>query len=360
MGDKVKRRHGWVNNFVLYAIALCFSLIIFFIDINSKPTIAVGCFYCIIILYSWLLPGKHAPLYAALFCTVLVILGAVLSNHTTSVKDVSELNILISIIVIWVCASLALIARRGYSELELERNSLEKIVGNRTKELENRNKELEQFVFVASHDLQEPLKTVTSFIDLFEEDYKEKLDETSNQYLSFMKGAVERMKTLTIGVLDYARIGKNKRMDFFSTQELVKDVLKDLKDQTQNAKAEILVEELPDIIGYRNEFHSLMQNLISNAIKFRKKEIPPLIKISVKAEKQNWIFSVEDNGIGIADNKHDKIFQIFQRLNSRNDYEGTGIGLSHCQKIIELHGGKIWLRSTPGKGSTFYFTIPFV
>lgn len=224
--------------------------------------------------------------------------------------------------------------------------------------LERKNKELEHFVFIASHDLQEPLHTVRGIVDLLEKEYKGRLDETADEYLGYISGATKRMGDLIKGLLDYSRIGGKKLLENVYCNEILREIEEDLAAHIESTNTTLIVGELPQIRAYRTELRLLFQNLINNAIKFRQKDKNPEIRISVQREDGHWKFAVSDNGIGIEESHKHKIFAIFQRLHNRNEYEGTGIGLSHCQKIVHLFGGGIWVDSKPMHGSTFYFTIP--
>jgi signal transduction histidine kinase len=230
---------------------------------------------------------------------------------------------------------------------------------NKNRELERKNKELEQFAYVASHDLQEPLRTVTSFAELFQKQYKNKMDESGDKYLEYIMQSSNRMKILITDLLEYSRIGSKKQWEQVDCGKVLGEVLADLDVAIRESAAEIIAGELPVITGYPTEIKQLFQNLISNAIKFRKKDAAPRITISAEKKGDGWEFAVQDNGIGIAKEHHDRIFIIFQRLHSRNLYQGSGIGLSHCKKIVELHKGRIWLDSNPGEGTTFYFNLQY-
>jgi light-regulated signal transduction histidine kinase (bacteriophytochrome) len=210
---------------------------------------------------------------------------------------------------------------------------------------------------VASHDLQEPLNTVNSFIRLFKSGYKDKLDEQGLQYLDYIHEASDRMKSLIKALLDYSRIGTNHQPEMVDCSLVMKEIIADLDSLIRHKNVEICFDELPHLKAYPLELKMLLQNLVSNAIKFQSDDKVP--KVSVHAEKtyEGWQFAVNDNGIGIKQESWDKIFVIFQRLHLRSEYEGTGIGLSQCTKIASLHNGRIWVQSEPGKGSTFYFTI---
>ena len=225
-------------------------------------------------------------------------------------------------------------------------------------ELEGKNKELEQFAYVASHDLQEPLRTTSSFTELLQDQYKGKLDEKADKYLTFIRQSSDRMKVLIKDLLDYSRIGGKKEKERVDCNVILQQVIADLDVVIKETSTEIDSGTLPIFNGYPTEMKLLFQNLIINAIKFRKKEIAPQIKIDVVRSNGHWEFMCNDNGIGISQEHSERIFIIFQRLHTRNEYEGSGIGLAHCKKIVELHGGKIWTESVPGKGSTFRFTIP--
>lgn len=226
------------------------------------------------------------------------------------------------------------------------------------KSLEIKNKELEQFAYVASHDLQEPLRTVSSFVDLLQQKYKDKLDDQGVRILSYISGASERMKALVSGLLDYSRIGRKVELKKVDCQKIVNQVIEDFSLAIEESGAIITVDKLPKLVGYETELRMVFQNLIANAIKFRKEDEGLKIKISaVKQINHDWLFTVQDNGIGIEEQYKDRIFLIFQRLHTRNKYDGTGIGLAHCKKIVEMHRGKIWIKSIFNKGTTFFFTI---
>lgn len=241
--------------------------------------------------------------------------------------------------------------------LEQATTGLEKKVLQRTLELENKNEELQQFVYVASHDLQEPLRTTTSFVNLFRKQYQGKIDENADKYLEYIVQSAERMKNLIMDLLDYSRLGREKELKLVDCNQLLREVMADLRNIIQESKAEIIVGELPVLQVYPTEFKLLLQNLVSNAIKFKKSTVNPIIHISAEYHSGYWQFTVTDNGIGIDKKFNEKIFVIFQRLHNRSEYDGSGIGLAHCKKIIEMHRGSIFVESEPGQGSSFIFTI---
>jgi PAS domain S-box-containing protein len=223
--------------------------------------------------------------------------------------------------------------------------------------LEISNRELEQFAYVASHDLQEPLRMVSSFAQLLSKRYKGQLDDDADDFIEFIVEGAQRMKYLIDDLLTFSRLHNTSR-EFQETDmnKVLEDVLLSLKSTVDAEKATITSDELPTINCDPSQIRQLFQNLISNAIKFHDK--PPEIHISVEEFPDKWKFGVSDNGIGINPGHHEKIFDVFKRLHTREEYEGTGIGLSICKRIIEIHGGDIWVDSKPGEGSTFYFTIP--
>ena len=241
----------------------------------------------------------------------------------------------------------------------LEDYSIEKAYAEKMNiKLTSSNKEMEQFAFIASHDLQEPLRTISNYTSLLQHQYKGKLDKDADRYLASISGATFRMQSLIRDLLEYSKIGNDTNKIVIDCNVLLNDVLNDMNESIKESQAEIHSEQLPVINGYNSAMKSLFQNLVSNAVKFKKKDVRPIINISAEIKHNEWFFTIKDNGIGIDKKYHDKIFVIFQRLHSKSEYAGTGIGLAHVKKIIELHGGKIWFESELGKETNFYFTIP--
>ena len=240
----------------------------------------------------------------------------------------------------------------GYKNAEQE-------IKNLLVELKRSNEELQQFAYVTSHDLQEPLRTIASFTQLMERRYKGKLDEDADEFMGYIVDASVRMKQMIMDLLEYSRVGTRQEMfQDISMESKLNDVLVNLNDLIERNRAEITHDPLPAVSGDESQLLLLLQNLITNAIKFRKEDEPPRIHISAACEKNEYIFSIADNGIGIEEQYFNRIFTIFQRLHTRDEYQGTGIGLSVAKRIVERHGGQIWVESEFGEGSTFYFTIP--
>ncbi|PKA04060.1 PAS domain-containing sensor histidine kinase [Leptospira ellisii] len=244
------------------------------------------------------------------------------------------------------------------SIIDITERKIQEVTLIRKNELEAKNKELEQFAYLASHDLQEPLRTVSNYIQILEEDYGKVLDGSGTKHLKTIDLATKRMSALVKALLLYSRIGRDRKLVKTDCNLLLAEVISDLENLISKSGARISTQELPVLNVYDVEFRQLVQNLISNAIKFKKPNLTPDVKIECGKQGEFWRFSVTDNGIGIDSKHFDRIFYIFQRLHLENEYEGYGIGLANCKKIVELHGGKIWIESTPGTGSTFSFTIP--
>lgn len=237
-----------------------------------------------------------------------------------------------------------------------QRKKTEKELLLKTEELGRSNTELEQFAYIASHDLQEPLRMINSYVQLLATRYKDKLDQDANDFINFAVDGSNRMRNLINSLLEYSRVNRLKPFEWLNTDEVLEEVLSDLSAQVKESEATIIHGRLPKIYGDKVLIGLLFQNLIANAIKFRSDKKP---EITIKGEQtgDDYLFSVQDNGIGIAKEYADKIFVIFQRLHSKEKYPGTGIGLAICKKIVERHGGKIYMESEPGKGTTFFFTI---
>lgn len=224
--------------------------------------------------------------------------------------------------------------------------------------LERSNRELEQFAYVASHDLREPLRMMVSFSQLLEKRYKDKLDKDAKEFIGFIVDGATRMSKMIDDLLDFSRVGRmGKPIELTDYNKSLSEALSNLKVAIQERGAVISHDELPSVMGDSGQITRLFQNLIGNAIKFCKDRTPK-VHISAQLKAKEWIFSVRDNGIGIAPEHFERIFSIFVRIHSRGEYSGSGIGLAICNRIVERHGGRMWVESELGKGSTFYFTIP--
>lgn len=231
-------------------------------------------------------------------------------------------------------------------------------IESQARKIAQKSQEMEQFAYIASHDLQEPLNTITGSISLIDPD---KLDDVGKYSLQFIDSAINRMRKMIQGLLEHSKLGAEVEFQQVDSNQILQQVETNLQQKILDKEAVIQWGNLPMLYGHEVELILLFQNLIGNALKFTKQDELPEVHISaearIKASEKFWLFRVRDNGIGIDPAQHHKVFGMFQRVNSRSAYEGSGIGLAHCKKIVELHGGKIWVDSQLGQGSTFNFTI---
>jgi signal transduction histidine kinase len=248
--------------------------------------------------------------------------------------------------------------KKAEEELRKYHEHLEELVEERTAECERSNAELQQFAYVASHDLQEPLRMISSYLQLLERRYKGRLDADADDFIFYAVDGAKRMQALICDLLAYSRVQtRGKPFEPTDAEQGLNLTLKNLQTAIEESNAKITHDPLPTVVVDEVQLVQVFQNLIGNAIKFRGDE-PPRIHVSAEKGANKWIFLVSDNGIGIDPQYAEKIFGIFQRLHGAREYPGTGIGLAVCKRIVERHGGRIWVDSEPGKGATFYFTIP--
>ena len=338
----------------LFGYAGVIALVTFFIDFQLPLGIAAGLSYVLIVLFGWFFSKPRVTLFLAALATILLIVGFAYSSDGLVPIWVVHTNRIFTVVIIWLVAILLYNIKR--KEILLERINV--ALDHRVAEGIAKNKELEQFAYIASHDLQEPLRTVSSFTQYIESEYHDTFDDVGKQSLGYITAATERMRNLIKGLLDYSRIGRKKEYVEIDCDVVLKDIEEDLGSRIKETEAVLKVGTLGRIQGFETEIRLLFQNLISNALKFTGEDVKPFVEIKVHQEHQYWKFSITDNGIGIAKEHQERIFSIFQRLHEKGKYEGTGIGLAHCQKIVQLHQGRIWLESEADVGSTFYFTIP--
>jgi PAS domain S-box-containing protein len=238
-----------------------------------------------------------------------------------------------------------------------ERKRAEEHLKQIKEELERSNKELEEFAQITSHDLREPLRAISGFIELLDKRHKDKWDEKSVEYIRYVFGGAKRLEELLNGLLEYSRVAtRGQRATPLPAGLALKAAIRNLQKNIDESEAVITQDELPDVNADGTQLTRVFENLIDNAIKFRNEE-KPKIHISCQKNDDRWRFSISDNGIGIDKQRHERIFKIFQRLHPQGQYPGYGLGLTICKKIVERHGGRIWVESEKGKGSTFHFTI---
>jgi PAS domain S-box-containing protein len=240
------------------------------------------------------------------------------------------------------------------------RKQAEEALRSNMASLEQVNAELREFAYVASHDLQEPLRAVSSYVQLLAQRYKGRLDQDADDFIFYARDGASRMQRLIEDLLAYSRVGTRKDpFEPTDCEAVFNETLLNLQLAIEDSCARVSHDPLPTVLADRFQLVQLFQNLLSNAIKFHG-ESSPIIHIGVEKRKREWLFSVRDNGLGIEEQYFQRIFQVFQRLHGRDEYSGTGIGLAICKKIVEKHGGRIWVESAPGTGATFHFTIPVI
>jgi PAS domain S-box-containing protein len=247
----------------------------------------------------------------------------------------------------------------GISHDITERKRQEEEMKRVAAELARSNAELEQFAYVASHDLQEPLRAVASCVQLLKKRYEGRLDERAEEFITHAVDGTKRMQALITDLLQYSRVGTHTH-PFAPTDcaELMKDVLANLSVAIEESGVVITCDPLPTVVADESQLAQVFQNLIGNALKFRAEDRKPAVRVSVRKDGSDWIFGVADNGIGIEPQYFERVFRVFQRLHTRARYPGTGIGLAIVKKIVERHGGRIWIESQVGTGTTFFFTLP--
>ncbi len=240
-----------------------------------------------------------------------------------------------------------------------ERNRYQADLAKKTKSLERSNADLQQFAYVASHDLQEPLNLIEGYLNLLSAEYKGAMDEDADEFIGHTQDAAARMKGLIKALLSYSRVdSKGTNFEDADLGAVVAEVLENLKARIDDSGGRIETGSLPVVKADRTQIAQVLQNLVANALKFRDPNREPVIRVEADRQDGEWVIAVRDNGVGMVEEGRDRIFEIFHRLHARDAYPGTGIGLAICKRIVERHGGRIWVESTPGEGSAFFFTLP--
>ena len=347
------------QNAILIFMATLISGVVFLVDLKTDTSVAVAAMYSVVILYSWLLPGRYASIYTAGACSLLIVISAIQTEEMIATHgDLTGMNLVISLVVIWTCVTLVFIAKSSFSSLEninrqlsdRSRELLEKVKELDTQQeelsahklkLENlngdlviKNRELERFTSIASHDLQEPLRTLANMTQLISRRYSAQFDDQGKKILEFVTAATDRMTSLIKGLLEFSRIGNKRETQQVNCLELVRTIILDFETALLAVNGKIIFNDLPTILGNPIELRMLFQNLISNGLKFRNKDVAPIIEITVKDKISHFEFCVKDNGIGIEFDDFGKIFYIFQRLHPKERFEGSGLGLAYCRKIV--------------------------
>jgi len=320
-----------------------------------------------------ILPGKYTWWWCAINTFVCILFALILHYDLSPIPEVSiitprEWVIISSNLIFLSLLSSAMIPRlfdglsktlSKHAELQAELSQKSQVLEKSHTQLTRKNEDLEHFAYVASHDLKEPLRMVTSFLQLLEKNYSPQLDEKAKTYIHFATDGASRMTQLINDLLTYARAGESDSAgEMVRTEDVIAEAKALLAGELEKTNGQIVFDNLPVVQGSATPLKMLFQNLISNGLKYQTPGVAPVIVISSVDEPDHWRFEVKDNGIGIAPEYFDSVFKIFTRLHTREAYQGTGMGLAICKKIIESVDGKIWVESELGKGSSFIFTIP--
>ncbi len=347
MSEKSDRKEPLKLGIVLSLMLVSIILMFYFVFIINTYIIFSHFFYFPII-FACLWWQKKGLIVPFILSALLLFLPLVTFLEFFEMSNLENILRALSLII------LGLVVSYLSEQISKTQSDLEDTLTN----LKRSNKDLQQFAYVASHDCKEPLRAIISFSELLQQEYQAQLDEEGEEYLEFILDGALRMRYLINDLLNYSRVKtKAKKPELVNVNTLLENVKKNLQNSIMESNAIIICEDMPTIRGDRTQILQLFQNFVGNAIKFRRK-ISPIVKVGVKKREKYWEFYVEDNGIGIEEKYFDRIFGIFKRLHTREEYEGSGMGLAICKRIVERLGGKIWVESEIGKGSTFFFTIP--
>ncbi|MBX2939427.1 MAG: GHKL domain-containing protein [Ferruginibacter sp.] len=339
---------GLLGPGLLYLLAACiFSLLIFPTKYSYWP--------------AWIITGICILFTLAIWLNIIELPRPNIDAASEWIAVSSNL-----VFLAFLLAALVPTLFRGLQETLNKEKELKETLRKQQQELQRaldqvkqKNKELEQFAYVASHDLHEPLRMITSFMGMLQNKYGDQLDDKAKSYIHFAVDGGKRMQKMISDLLELSRTGRSDTaMELVNLDDVLKQVQQNISKLIDENNAVIIIESpLPEVTVYRRDIERLFQNLLSNAIKFRSKDFHPVIRISCIEKHDSWQINIEDNGIGIEKDKFEKVFEIFSRLHTHDEYQGSGIGLAVCRKVVEQHGGIIKVKSNENKGSTFYFTI---
>jgi light-regulated signal transduction histidine kinase (bacteriophytochrome) len=344
-----------INSKIYILLAWLFTIVIFAVDVVTPRGVTEGLLYIIVVMLTIRIPGKKSTFLAATAGIILTIVGFYFSPEGVA-NSTSFINRMLAVLGIIMTAYVVL--KNKEKEETLLKKNIE--LGKLVSELQSSNSDLEQYAYIASHDLQEPLNNISNFLGLLKKRMSGDLNEENIKLMDVVLKSADKMQKLINDILLLSLIGRSRGNKKVDCNKILKEIIADLDSKVHELKLKITVGELPAVVGNETEITQLFQRLVNNAVKFRKKDAIPEIEIRCIEKNSEWEFSVRDNGIGIEQEYFNKIFLVFQRLHKQGEYPGTGIGLAACKKVVDLNGGRIWVSSSLGIGSTFHFTLPKV
>ena len=351
-GSIAMEREPWFLS-LLMGLTVCLVLL----DLHLSDAVFIAPIYSLVLILSGFFSHSERFVFQVGIATLMVMLVVLLFKSEMDFSRVILFNRMMGFAIVGAFTYLQYRSTRSRNELHRLNLNLDEKVRLRTEELERQNKELQQFTYVASHDLQEPLRSVLTLVDFIETKGYVSDQSKAKEAFGYVKDASKRMSLLIKDLMDYSRLGAKKAKKELDVATLLDEVEVDLGELLKSSNTKIQCGSLPKVKAYPTELRLLFQNLMTNAVKFAKTGEPPCIQIDCSETQDHWKFSFKDQGIGIDEQYQDRIFVIFKRLHSQQNYPGTGIGLAHCKKIVELHGGRIWVESVKNEGATFYFTL---
>lgn len=345
---KFKYQEERIKILIVLTLIIISCVLVYYFEIILETTLLVAHFFyfpSILACLWWKRKGLTVPCFLAV---ILILIHNIQNQNFFSPNTLNDFSRGILLILVGIVVALL---SEQISKREIELNNI-------IEDLRRSNEDLQQFAYVASHDLQEPLRAIISFSQLLEEKYLDMLNKDGKEFIFFITDGAKKMNILIKDLLAYSRITTHAEPPLlYDLEDIIKDALYNLQEAIKESGAVITYDKMPILKVDKTQFLQLFQNFISNAIKFRR-DVPPIIHIGVVEKTNEWLFSIKDNGIGIESKYFDRLYNIFYRLHTKEEYPGTGIGLPICKKIVQRYGGKVWVESEVGKGTTFYFTIP--